>query len=152
MQLQESALPDDIKVWEALHQGTGGTVFTLVSPIILLVVFGVTYGKEPSDSFGGYGYIDTIYPAFIGLSIAVTGFTAIPGVVASHRERGVLRRLRASPVPRSRAGSPTGGLERGNDVLRRHIGKNVVDLLENESAAWRKRPDLLPDVCADFVR
>jgi ABC-2 type transport system permease protein len=72
--------------------------FTLVFPIILLVVFGSIYGNEPSDYFGGYGYVDTVCPAFIGLVIAMTGFTSIPGVVASYRERGVLKRLKASPV------------------------------------------------------
>ena len=72
--------------------------FTLIFPIILLVVFGSIYGNEPSDFFGGYGYVDTICPAFIGLVIAMTGFTSIPGVVASYRERGILKSLKASPV------------------------------------------------------
>jgi ABC-2 type transport system permease protein len=72
--------------------------FTLVFPILLLAVFGAIYGNEPSDFFGGRGYIDTICPAFIGLIIAMTGFTAIPGVVSAYREKGVLRRLRASPI------------------------------------------------------
>ncbi len=72
--------------------------FTLAFPIILLAVFGAIYGNEPTEFFGGHGYIDTVCPAFIGLVIAMTGFTAIPGTVASYRERGVLRRLRASPI------------------------------------------------------
>jgi ABC-2 type transport system permease protein len=72
--------------------------FTLVFPIILLAVFGAIYGNEPSEFFGGHGYIDTVCPAFIGLVMAMTGFTSIPGAVASYRERGVLRRLRASPI------------------------------------------------------
>ncbi|MBT3271754.1 MAG: ABC transporter permease, partial [Spirochaetales bacterium] len=72
--------------------------FTLIFPILMLVVFGAIYGNEPSEFFGGFGYVDTIGPAFIGLVIAMTGFTSIPGVVASYRERGVLKRLKASPV------------------------------------------------------
>ncbi|MCK4541557.1 MAG: ABC transporter permease [Spirochaetales bacterium] len=72
--------------------------FTLAFPIILLAVFGAIYGNEPSEFFGGHGYIDTVCPAFIGLVMAMTGFTSIPGTVASYRERGVLRRLRASPI------------------------------------------------------
>ena len=72
--------------------------FTLIFPILLLAVFGAIYGNEPSEFFGGHGYVDTICPAFIGLVMAMTGFTSIPGAVAAYRERGVLRRLRASPV------------------------------------------------------
>ena len=50
--------------------------FTLVFPVILLLVFGAIYGNEPSDFFGGYGYVDTVCPAFIGLVIpAVSGDT-----------------------------------------------------------------------------
>ena len=44
--------------------------FTLAFPIILLGLFGAIYGNEPSDFFGGHGYVDTICPAFIGLVIA----------------------------------------------------------------------------------
>jgi ABC-2 type transport system permease protein len=72
--------------------------FTLAFPIILLGLFGAIYGNEPSDFFGGHGYVDTICPAFIGLVIAMTGFTSIPGTVSSYREKGVLRRLKASPI------------------------------------------------------
>jgi len=72
--------------------------FTLVFPILLLSVFGAIYGNEPTEFFGGHGYVDTVCPAFIGLIIAMTGFTSIPGVVASYREKGVLRRLKASPL------------------------------------------------------
>jgi ABC-2 type transport system permease protein len=75
--------------------------FTLIFPIILLGVFGAIYGNEPSDFFGGHGYVDTICPAFIGLVIAMTGFTSIPGAVASYREQGVLKRLKASPISAS---------------------------------------------------
>ena len=72
--------------------------FTLAFPILLLGVFGAIYGNEPSAFFGGHGYVDTVCPAFIGLVIAMTGFTSIPGVVATYRAKGVLRRLRASPI------------------------------------------------------
>ena len=72
--------------------------FTILFPILLLGVFGAIYGNEPTEFFGNNGYVDTVCPAFIGLIIAMTGFTIIPGVVASYRERGVLKRLRASPI------------------------------------------------------
>jgi ABC-2 type transport system permease protein len=72
--------------------------FTVLFPLLLLGIFGVIYGNEQTDFFGGHGYIDTMAPAFIGLIAAMTGFTSIPGVVASYREKGVLRRLKASPV------------------------------------------------------
>ncbi len=39
-----------------------------------------------------------------------------------------------------------GGVEHGDDVLRRHVGQDVVDLLEDESAAGLERVDLLAHV------
>jgi len=72
--------------------------FTLVFPLIMLFVFGSIYGNEPIEFFGGRGMVDISVPAYIGIIIAVTGLMSIPISVASDREKGVLRRLRAAPI------------------------------------------------------
>lgn len=75
----------------------GAAFFTLVLPVLLLVFNGVS-GNEPSARFGGAGAIDVLVPGYIALVIATLGLTNLPGLMATYRERGVLRRLQATPV------------------------------------------------------
>lgn len=73
--------------------------FTLVFPVLLLVVFGVIFGNEPGQ-FGppGIGYMDVQVPALAGLVIGTVGLIGIPIGTATMRELGVFRRYRATPV------------------------------------------------------
>jgi ABC-2 type transport system permease protein len=73
-------------------------IFTLVFPLLMLFVFGGAYGNKPSDYFGGYGMVDVSVPAWTSLIIATTCFLSLAIGVATYRERGVLRRLRLTPV------------------------------------------------------
>ncbi|RKX71445.1 ABC transporter permease [candidate division TA06 bacterium] len=75
-----------------------GLFFTLVFPVILLLVFGSIYGNKPSDYFNGFGFIDVSVPAYLGMIIAIGGLMSIPISVASDREKGILHRLRATPL------------------------------------------------------
>ncbi len=74
--------------------------FTLVFPVLLLLLYGVIWGNEPGSAFfgGPYGYIDTEVPALAAIIIGTVAFMSIPIATASARERKELRRLRASPL------------------------------------------------------
>lgn len=72
--------------------------FTLVLPLLLLVLNGSTGENEREAAFGGAGLIDVLIPGYIALVIATMCLTNLPGVLATYRERGVLRRLQATPV------------------------------------------------------
>lgn len=74
------------------------TFFTIVLPVLLLLLNGSVNTNEPNPEFGGVGTIDVLVPGFIALVIATLGLTNIPGTLATYRERGVLRRLQATPV------------------------------------------------------
>jgi ABC-2 type transport system permease protein len=76
----------------------GAAFFTLVLPVLLLVFNGSTAGNEPQEAFGGAGVIDVLVPGYIALVIATLGLTNVPSLLATYRERGVLRRLQATPV------------------------------------------------------
>lgn len=69
--------------------------FTLVLPVLLLVLNGST---NQDGTLGGVSAIDILVPGFIALVIATLGLTNVPGTMATYRERGVLRRLQATPV------------------------------------------------------
>ena len=75
-----------------------GMFFTIAFPPLLLVLFGVIYGNEPSAMFGGRGSMDVSIPAYTALVLGVVGFIGIPVTIAAHREAGVLRRFRATPL------------------------------------------------------
>ena len=72
--------------------------FTLVFPLLLVFLFGAIYGNEPTAFFGGRGTVDVSTPAYMAIIIAVTGLMSIPVSVATDREKGILRRLRATPI------------------------------------------------------
>jgi ABC-2 type transport system permease protein len=73
--------------------------FTLVFPILMLVLFGGIYGNQPAAIFGGYGSVDIAAPGYIAaLIIGTSAFMSLPMDLAVQRQLGVLRRLRATPL------------------------------------------------------
>jgi len=75
-------------------------VFTLALPIIFLVVMGGVFGNEPSTGdtiiYRGVGAMDYYMPSYYGLIMMAIGTVALPVHLTGYRERGVLRRFRAS--------------------------------------------------------
>lgn len=72
--------------------------FTLVFPLLLLVLFGSIYGNKPNPFFGGRGMVDVSTPAYLAMIMGSTGLLSIAISVSSYREKGVLRRFRATPL------------------------------------------------------
>jgi len=75
-----------------------GAFFTLLFPLMMLFLFGGLNGNKPHKEFGGYGVVDIMLPGYIALIIATTGLPALVITMAAARERGILRRLRATPL------------------------------------------------------
>jgi len=75
-----------------------GAFFTLVFPLMMLFIFGTIYGNQPAAQSGGQGAIDSLIPAFTAMIIGITGLMSTTIMMATYRENGVLRRLRATPV------------------------------------------------------
>jgi ABC-2 type transport system permease protein len=72
-------------------------VFTLALPVIFLLVMGGVFGNTPNaDIYRGVGAVNYYMPAYYGLIIMAIGTVALPVHLAGYRERGVLRRFRAS--------------------------------------------------------
>jgi ABC-2 type transport system permease protein len=75
-------------------------VFTLALPLIVLYVLGAVFGNNPNPLYyRGVGAMNFYVPAYIGLAVASMGLIGLPVHLASYRERGVLKRFRASDVP-----------------------------------------------------
>ncbi|MEF3245232.1 MAG: ABC transporter permease [Caldisericaceae bacterium] len=72
--------------------------FTLLFPVLLLLVFGGIYGNTPTKLFGGHGTVDVFFPAYTVMIIAVTGIMTLPISVCEYRERKILKRYKATPI------------------------------------------------------
>jgi ABC-2 type transport system permease protein len=72
--------------------------FTIAFPLILLFIFGSIYGNKPSPFFGGRGMVDVSTPAYLAMIIGSVGLLSISISVSGYREKGVLRRYRATPL------------------------------------------------------
>jgi ABC-2 type transport system permease protein len=70
--------------------------FTLVLPLLLLALNGGDNAANPD--FGGAGLVDVLIPGLIVYVIATSAVMTLPETLAGYRERGILRRLRISPL------------------------------------------------------
>jgi ABC-2 type transport system permease protein len=75
-----------------------GAFFTLAFPLMMLFLFGSIYGNTPTPMFGGQGTIDVSIPSYTAMIIGTTGLMSITITMATYREKGILRRLRTTPV------------------------------------------------------
>jgi len=76
-------------------------VFTFALPLIFLFVMGGVFGNTPDPDgliYRGVGPMDYYVPAYIGLVLTSIGIVSLPVHLTGYRERGILRRLRASTL------------------------------------------------------
>ncbi len=73
-------------------------VFSFAFPVLVLVLLGGIFGGQHMDSgaYAGLKMMDWYVPSYIGLVIASIGTVSLPVHLSTYRERGVLRRFRAS--------------------------------------------------------
>lgn len=77
----------------------GSLFWVFVFPSVLLVILGfVPAFKEARDDLGGRRVIDLYVPISILLAMITAGIQAMPPVLTAYRERGILRRMSATPV------------------------------------------------------
>jgi len=75
--------------------------FTLAFPVLIVLLFGGIFGGYPVPGTP-LTTIDLYTPAYTGLVIGTVGLIGLPTTLASYRERGILRRLRATPLGATR--------------------------------------------------
>ncbi|MBL0386961.1 ABC transporter permease [Tumebacillus sp. ITR2] len=69
--------------------------FTFLLPAISFIFFGMMDGSQMYD---GHNYIDTYIPGMVGIIIFSTAFFSIGMQVVMDREKGIYKRLRATPL------------------------------------------------------
>jgi ABC-2 type transport system permease protein len=73
-------------------------IFTFAFPLVVLLVLMGSFNAD-DDGFGGARPADYYLASYVGVVIGAVGLIAIPVHIGSYRERGILRRFRASQVP-----------------------------------------------------
>ena len=66
-------------------------------PIVLLCVMGA-FSHGPDKSLGGFSLVASYEPILIAFTMSTFALQGLPAVLAGYRERGILRRLNATPV------------------------------------------------------
>ena len=74
--------------------------FGFLLPLLLLAIFGAVFSSRQAD-------LDVIVPGIAGLSVMSATFTSLAYNLTTLRERGILKRLRGTPLP---PGAYLGGL------------------------------------------
>ncbi|MEU1387856.1 MULTISPECIES: ABC transporter permease [unclassified Nonomuraea] len=69
-----------------------GSVFALLIPLFILVIFGSSI--TPGDT--------VLVPMALSIAVGLVGLYLVPTTLATYRERGILRRLSTTPVPPAR--------------------------------------------------
>jgi ABC-2 type transport system permease protein len=70
--------------------------FTFLLPILFFLLLGSAYGDDEIDGVSGYQYL---LAGMIGYGAAATTFAGLALLLVIRRESGVLKRLRATPLP-----------------------------------------------------
>lgn len=99
-----SALMKMVKVETKLFLRDSATViFGVLFPSALLLGLGAVPAlREPSPETGGLRSIDVWAPTALVFGMVMIAVQHVPAVIATYRERGILRRLSATPAhPRS---------------------------------------------------
>jgi ABC-2 type transport system permease protein len=71
--------------------------FTLLLPLVLLTLNGGD-GNRRDPELGGAGMVDIMVPGYLVYVMITSAVMALPETLADYRGRGILRRLRVSPL------------------------------------------------------
>lgn len=81
-----------------LREPTTFGVALLLPTVLILGLGAVPALRERSEEFDGVRFIDYFAPSVVVMVVAIVGLTALPAIMATYRERGMLRRMRTTPV------------------------------------------------------
>ncbi|MET8612308.1 ABC transporter permease [Streptomyces misionensis] len=77
----------------------GAVFWIFLFPTLLLVILGsIPSFREADTSLGGLRPVDAYVPIAVLIALIMSGVQSLPQVLTGHRERGILRRMRLTPV------------------------------------------------------
>jgi ABC-2 type transport system permease protein len=76
-------------------------IFTFFLPVVFFLLFGAIYGNDIMKNEGGITAAKFLEAGMIGYGVAATCFAGMGITLVIRRESGVLKRIRATPLPAS---------------------------------------------------
>jgi ABC-2 type transport system permease protein len=77
----------------------GAIFWIFLFPTLLLVILGsIPSFREADKSLGGLRPVDAYVPIAVLIALIMSGVQSLPQALTGHRERGILRRMRLTPV------------------------------------------------------
>jgi ABC-2 type transport system permease protein len=77
----------------------GSVFFTVLFPVLLLIIFATIFGDDPIDTLGGLPTDRYYVPAIVALAVISATFTSLAMNLTIAREEGLLERGRGTPQP-----------------------------------------------------
>jgi len=77
----------------------GSVFFTVLLPVLFLVIFGTIFGNDPIDTLGGIPTTTYYVPAIVTLAVVSATMVSLAVNVTTAREAGLLKRGRGTPQP-----------------------------------------------------
>lgn len=76
--------------------------FTFLFPVVIMAIFGLLFGDvDPTAFFGGLSAMQYYVCTIAGLSVLGSCYSQLAVVLSARRQYGILKRLRATPLPTS---------------------------------------------------
>lgn len=72
--------------------------FTLIFPLLMLLLFGSIYGNDPIYPGASVGTMDLSVPGYSVMIMGVTGLMAFPLTLAEYKEKKIYKRFDATPA------------------------------------------------------
>jgi ABC-2 type transport system permease protein len=73
--------------------------FSLVFPLMFLLLFGSLNGGQRIPELGGIRYAQFLTPGLLAFAVCSTCYTGLTTSVAMSRDMGILKRIRGTPLP-----------------------------------------------------
>lgn len=73
-------------------------IFAICMPLVMLIILGIIYGNKPAFDGAGYTFLEQSFGALATISICAGGIMGLPLVISDYRNKGILKRLKVTPI------------------------------------------------------
>ena len=79
-------------------RGMDMVIFSVIMPIIVLVVLGIIFKQKPAFDGADYTFLEQSFGALASIAICAGGVMGLPLVVSDYRSKNILKRYHVTPV------------------------------------------------------